>query len=89
MDNPITRIGVAVGLTAILMAIVVAILPPTELPIEVENSITWLFDILWDFNWLIPVQTLTYGVALIISADIAILSIKIVLFAKKHLTQQS
>lgn len=88
LDNPVTRVGTAVIITGLFMALLIALLPITPLPNQVSTSLDWLFENIWLFNFMIPVSTFITCFGLIITIEIAFAGIKFLLFAKKHLTQQ-
>ena len=88
LDNPITRIIVAVILTTVIFTLALTFLPTWALPGEVELALDWLFTSIWKFNFMIPVSTLIMAFTVIITLDMAFMGFKFVMFLKKHYTQQ-
>ncbi len=88
LDNPIVRILVAVGVATVFFNIVLLFLPVSSLPEEILDGFTWVISGLYAFDFLIPVETMITALTLLFTADILFTTIHLLMWFKKHLTQQ-
>ena len=82
-DNVAVRITAGIVLGGIILILVLWLLPTYPLPDQGKEAIEWVFSTLWSFNFMIPVRTLVFLFGLIITIEIAFLSIHLVLWLKK------
>ncbi len=88
VDNPVGRIATAIVVSVIFFGIIFAMLPVISMPVELASALDWLFTSLWAFDFMIPVATLVACFTMVIYTDIILIGVKILLFIKKHVTQQ-
>ena len=90
-DNPISRVMFAIALSVVFFTILLGFLPTTtELPppTEIADGITWMVDGLYAFDWLIPVNLLLFCLTTVLAMQVIFVMLKIVMWIKKHVTQQ-
>ena len=55
LDNPVTRLGISILLTVILVPVILSILPIIPLPVEIGQAFNWLFNTIWQWDFIFPV----------------------------------
>jgi len=86
VDNPISRLLIAIGVTGIIMSIIIGLLPVLAMPAGMEGSISWIFEKLWEFDFMIPVNVLIRCFYIWITLEITILGLNIVAWVWNQVT---
>ena len=74
-------IGLAIG-TAV-MGLIFLMLPPSTLPAIITTAFSWGIDLLWSFNFILPVYLIWEVVSLMIGLEIVFASVKLFLWIKR------
>jgi len=70
LDNPATRIGISILLTIVLVPILLLVLPVIPLPVEIGQAFDWLFNTLWQWDFIFPVNAFITMFLIAISLEI-------------------
>lgn len=89
LDNPITRIAIALILGALVTFFILAILPIYPLPAQFASALTYFFGVLWQFDFVFPVSTMLSLFSLLIVLEILFASIHFYIFLKNLFTKRS
>ena len=90
-DNPVSRVMFAIAISVIFFTILLGFLPTNaELPppTELAGGIKWIVDGLYAFDWLIPVNLLLFCFTTVLAMQTIFVMLKMVMWIKKHVTQQ-
>lgn len=88
-DNPIVRIGFGLMILSVVGGALLALLPTSveyPMPPAFAGAMTWLFQTLWAWDFLIPTQTLISVFYIVLFTDVMLVFVRLTFLAKKIAT---
>jgi len=83
LKGAVITIAVITGLIPFLLVI----LPDIEMPDTMKTGIEWFFDVLWKWDFIIPVDTMLYCFSIYIGFQIIGIILSIGMFVFKTITR--
>lgn len=80
MTSPIVKILVWLGIGVLLIGFLLAFLPDIPFPNQVEYAMEYFFEILWDFDFILPVASIFTMVYISLSLELSVMIFKLILW---------
>jgi hypothetical protein len=85
-DNPLTRWGFGIAIVIILLPFIIGFLPEIPFPAEIETAFLFIFENLYSWEFIFPINTLFVIFGLWIGMEITFIVIYIIIFIWRLIT---
>jgi len=85
----IVKLLFRLALGIMVLTIVLLILPSWSLPVAFETAVVWLIDVLWGFDFFLPVNLMITLLFYSLAIDIFFYSIRLFLWVKEVLVSKN
>ena len=80
LDNPFTRIVVAIAILAVVMGVLPLFFPALPLPPVFATGLNFLFTNLWKFNYIFPVSDMIFLAYMALTLELIIIAVRVILW---------